>query len=38
MQQRDFIHKYNDQFRPKFNQWFFDRKDDDLINALRDVI
>lgn len=38
MNQREFIHAYNDKFRPKFNEKFFKRSDDDLINALKHVI
>ena len=38
MNQREFIHDYNDKFRPKFNPLFFHRSDDDLINALRSVV
>lgn len=38
MNQREFIHQYNDKFRPKFNNKFFVRSDDDLINALKHVI
>ena len=32
------IHIYNDASRPKFNQELFVRYDDDIINALKDVI
>jgi len=38
MLQREFIHEYNNAYRPKFNPEFFNRSDDDLINALRYVI
>lgn len=38
MDQREFIHNYNDQYRPKFNEKLFIRTDDELINALRDII
>ena len=38
MNQRDFIHQYNDKFRPKFNDKFFIRSDDDLIEALKYII
>lgn len=38
MQQRDFIHQYNKENRPRFNRKFFERSDDDLINALRYVV
>ena len=36
--QYEFIHEYNQNFRPRFNPYFFERSDDDLIKALRDVI
>jgi len=38
MKQREFIHEYNKQNRPKFNRKFFERHDEDLINALRYVV
>jgi len=38
MYQRQYIHEYNKDFRPNFNSKFFNRSDDDLITALRDVI
>ena len=38
MNQREFIHEFNDEFRPKFNMDFFRRSDDDLIQALRHVV
>lgn len=38
MKQRELIHKYNDLNRPKFNKDLFERSDDDLIEAMRDVI
>jgi len=38
MKQRELIHMYNDQFRPKFNDELFNRHDEDLIDALRKVI
>lgn len=38
MTQREFIHKFNKEHRPKFNQQLFKRSDDELINAIRDVI
>lgn len=38
MKQREFIHMYNDQYRPKFNQELFKRSDDELVEALRNVI
>ena len=38
MKQRELIHKFNDECRPKFNQELFKRSDDELINAIKDVI
>lgn len=38
MNQRQFIHAYNKHFRPDFNPAFFNRSDDDLITALKNVI
>lgn len=38
MKQSEMIHIYNDASRPKFNQELFVRYDDDIINALKDVI
>ena len=38
MMQREFIHQYNDKNRPKFNNQLFTRTDDELINAIRDII
>lgn len=38
MKQREFIHLYNDTHRPKFNRDLFNRSDDELIQALKDVI
>lgn len=38
MKQREFVHLYNDTHRPKFNKDLFDRSDDELIQALKDVI
>ena len=38
MTQREFIHQYNKNNRPRFNDYFFDRKDEDIIQALRDVV
>ena len=38
MTQRELIAKYADTYRPKFNDNLFRRNDDDLINAMRDVI
>lgn len=38
MKQREFIHKYNKENRPRFNSDLFLRTDDQLINAIRDVI
>ena len=36
--QREFIHEYNKQNRPSFNKKFFERSDEDLINAIKYVI
>lgn len=36
--QMQYIHEYNRQFRPRFNRAFFNRSDDDLINALMKII
>lgn len=38
MNQRKFIHDYNDKFRPRFNKDLFVRHDDDIIDALRYII
>ena len=38
MEQRDFINRYNNQNRPKFNKGFFVRTDDKLIEAMRHII
>ena len=38
MKQRELIHKFNDEYRPKFNQELFKRSDDELIEAIRDVV
>ena len=38
MNQREFIHKFNDEYRPKFNSELFKRSDDELINAIRNVV
>ena len=38
MNQREFIYNYNDTHRPKFNDDLFVRTDDELVNAMRDVI
>ena len=38
MKQGKLIHDYNDKFRPKFNQELFVRHDEDIINAIRDVV
>ena len=38
MNQMEFIHHYNDKYRPKFNKDLFTRSDDELINAIRNVI
>lgn len=36
--QRDFIHDYNNKFRPKFNEALFKRSDEDLIRAIKYII
>lgn len=38
MKQRQFIHDFIDKSRPRFNEKLFKRSDDDLINAIRNVI
>ena len=38
MNQREFIYKFNKQSRPTFNKQLFMRSDDDLINAIKNVI
>lgn len=38
MKQREFIHDFNDKYRPKFNPELFKRSDDELINAIKSVI
>ena len=38
MNQREFIYNYNNIHRPKFNDDLFVRTDDELLNAMRDVI
>lgn len=38
MKQREFIYKYNYNHKPKFNKEFFNRKDEDLINAIKNII
>ena len=38
MNQAEFIHAYNDKHRPKFNNDLFVRTDDELIEAIRDII
>ena len=38
MKQAEMIHQYNEINRPKFNQELFIRHDDDIINAIRDVV
>lgn len=38
MKQSEMIYRYNDNSRPKFNQELFIRHDDDIVNALKDVI
>lgn len=38
MNQREFIHQYNENNRPRFNQDIFKRSDDELVEALKAVI
>lgn len=38
MKQRQFIQKFNDEYRPKFNPELFNRSDDELIEAIKAVI
>ena len=38
MDQRQLIHQFNDKYRPKFNSELFKRSDDELVDAIRDVI
>lgn len=38
MKQRELIRMYNDEFRSKFNRELFCRSDEELINALRNVV
>lgn len=38
MRQREFIHLFTDKNRPKFNDELFNRSDEDLIVALRNII
>lgn len=38
MKQREFIHKFNDEHRPKFNPELFRRSDDELTEAIKAVI
>lgn len=38
MKQREFIHEYNKRNRPSFNNNFFVRSDDDLVNAIKHVV
>ena len=38
MKQREFIHQYNYNNRPRFNSQLLVRSDDQLINAIRDVV
>lgn len=38
MNQSEFIAKYNQKYRPNFNPALFTRSDDDLVNAMRDII
>ena len=38
MNQAEFIAAYNDKYRPHFNQELFTRYDEDLVNAMRNII
>ena len=38
MEQREFIHDFNKKYRASFNDSFFNRSDDDLINAIKHVV
>ena len=38
MEQKKFIHDFNDKYRYKFNRDLFIRSDDELVNAIRNVI
>ena len=38
MNQSEFIHSYNNQYRSKFNEQLFTRSDDDIIDQLKNVI
>lgn len=38
MKQRELIHEYNKEYRPQFNRKFFERTDDDLINAIKYIV
>ena len=38
MQQREMLHNYNYDCRPRFNQELFNHKDDDLINVMKNLI
>ena len=38
MKQREFIHNFNDKYRPKFNPELFKRSDDELVDAIKAVI
>lgn len=38
MKQREFIHQYNDKFRPRFNQELFVRSDDEIVRAMKNII
>lgn len=38
MKQREFIHQYNDNYRPKFNRELFVRSDDELIQAIKYIV
>ena len=38
MNQSEYIYKYNDKYRPKFNHKLFDRSDNDLIEAIKSIV
>jgi hypothetical protein len=38
MKQREFIHDYNDKFRPRFNQELFVRSDDEIVEAMKNIV
>ena len=38
MQQRDMLHRYNYDCRPRFNHELFNHNDEDLINVMKNLI